>query len=317
MKLNRQRGWMSVFALALIVSACGDSSVDTSFQELDAAIDETSQPEVSGTATESDLEATATESFMAFVNGDHQTYFSLLSEECRDELGFFTVDSHLDGRRFNAEVAGIAVRDLSVNEVTIDSFDGSTAQVSLSIGGTTEDFRESLLHSWIVQDSEWRLADCSDIRPATNDLSVYGTTPDDALEYGFVGEVAGWILTVTWVILDDEATVIEVGGEPAAAGHQLVTANLSLTYQGADPSVTFGDELAFAMINGSNEYGTEASCETDDYGTSRDAGVELAPGDGAVPTICREVPVGDVDGLLLRVTHTASGGERWFELKGN
>jgi hypothetical protein len=62
-----------------------------------------------------DLEAAATDIFMAFTTGDDQSFFDALSNACRERLGFAAVQAHLQERRFEArQLGGIDLGDLSV-----------------------------------------------------------------------------------------------------------------------------------------------------------------------------------------------------------
>jgi hypothetical protein len=304
--------------LGLVLAACGDGGADSDGGAGSTVGDDAaSEPpsESSSTGTEADLEQAAVGAFAVFQSADDQAYFDIFSRECRETLGFPAIESYLDGRRFNIDLGGIDLNTLSAGEVTIDDFDGSSADVSLEIEGTTERFRENLPTEWLYEEGAWRIADCSDIRPAANDLSAEGTDPDDALEYGFIADLEGWLINQTWANLDDEEIVVEFGGDPAPDGSRLVTTGVGLTYTGPESSIRLTDELAFALVNGSTVYGEEASCETEGYGTAPVAAEPIVPGDSLAPAVvCRVVPESDLEGLLLRVTHVPTGGERWFRM---
>ena len=307
-----------LLTLALVLAACGGDGADSDVgPETTAEVDSASQETSGGssTGTEADLEQAAIDAFATFQAADDQAYYDTFSRECREDLGFPAIESYLDGRRFNIDLGGIDLSALSVGEVTIDGFDGSSADVSLEIQGTTEQFREGIPTRWVHEEGAWRLADCSDVRPAANDLSAEGTDPDAALEYGFIAEVEGWLINQTWANLDDEEIVVEFGGDPAPEGSRLVTTGVGLTYIGPESSIQLNDELAFALVSGSTVYGEEASCETEEYGTAPVAAEPIAPGASLAPAVvCRVVPEGDLEGLLLRVTHVPTGGERWFRM---
>jgi hypothetical protein len=304
--------------LGLGLAACGGDDADSnSGAESTVAGDaaSTAPSDSSSTGTEADLEQAAIDAFATFQAADDQAYYDTFSRECREDLGFPAIESYLDGRRFNIDLGGIDLSALSVGEVTIIGFDGSSADVSLEIQGTTEQFREGIPTRWVHEEGAWRIADCSDVRPAANDLSAEGTDPDAALEYGFIAEVEGWLINQTWVNLDDEEVIVEFGGDPAPEGSRLVTTGVGLTYTGPESSVQLNDELEFALVNGSTVYGVEASCETEEYGTAPVAAEPIAPGDSLAPAVvCRVIPESDLEGLLLRVTHVPTGGERWFRM---
>lgn len=304
--------------VALVVSACGggDSSDGGDSEPTTTVVaDAGDAGEDAGSGTEAELEAAAVDAFEAFQAADDQAYFDTFSRQCREDLGFAAVESYLDGRRFNIDLGGIDLGALSAGEVTIDGFDGSTASVALEVEGTTEPFRESIPTLWVYEEGAWRIGDCSGIEASPNDLSAVGAEPGSAAEFGMVTDLAGWLVNQTWVILDDEEIVVEFGGDPAPEGSRLVTTGVGLTYTGPESTIQLRDELEFALVNGSNVYGDEASCETDDYGTEPVAAEPIAPGDSLAPAVvCRVIPESDLDGLLLRVTHLPTGGERWFRM---
>ncbi len=311
--MTRRSIWISV-VIVLMLAACGGSELDTE-DGTTVGDDAASQVSSSSTGTEAELEEAAIGAFAAFQAADDQTYYDVFSRECREDLGFPAIEAFLDGRRFNIDLADIDLGALSVGEVTIEGFDGSSADVSMEIQGTTEQFRESIPTRWVHEDGAWRIADCSEIRPSANDLSGEGVSADDALEYGFVADLEGWLISQNWANLDDEEIVVEFGGDPAPDGSRLVTTGVGLTYTGPESSIRLNDELSFALVNGSTVYGEESSCETEEYGTAPVAADPIAPGESLAPAVvCRVVPEGDLEGLLLRVTHVPTGGERWFRM---
>ncbi len=265
-----------------------------------------------GVGTEADLENAAIAAFEAFRSADDAAWFDLLTVDCRTDLGFPAVESFLDGRRFSIDLANIDLSGLEPGDVTITSFEGDSATVTLEVVGTAEPFRESVPAEWVYEDG-WRMAECADIRPSSNDLSAEGTSPDDPIDYGFIADLDGWLINVTFATADDEEIIVELGGDPAASGNRLATVGIGLTYTGPESSIRYGDVLEFALVDGSTEYGTDASCETEQYGTLTEGAEDLAPGDSAVGIICRAVPE-DAGELLLRVRHLGTGGERFLAM---
>lgn len=310
-----------ILSVALVLAACGGGDADAGGDGGGSEATTTVKDDLGGSGggggsgTEADLETATVAAFEAFQAGDDQTYFDTFSRQCREELGFVAIESYLDGRRFNIDLGGIDLRMLSAGAVTIDGFDGSSARVAVAIEGTDEPFRESIPTLWVYEEGAWRIGDCSGIEASANDLSVVGASPDTAAEYGMVTDLSGWLINQTWVILDDEEVVVEFGGDPAPSGSTLVTTGVGLTYTGPESTVELRDELEFALVNGSNVLGDEVSCETDGYGTEPVAAEPIAPGISLAPAVvCRVVPESELDGLLLRVTHIPTGGERWFRM---
>ncbi|MFV1961648.1 MAG: hypothetical protein ACC658_07415 [Acidimicrobiia bacterium] len=294
-------------AAALLLAACGGSepTVEEPLQQAD--------PGGSGeVGTEAALEEAATASFAAFVNDDDLAYFDSLSIRCRETLGFTAVEDHLLGRRISADSAGMDLSVLSASQVEVDGFSGVSGEVTLTIAGTDEIFEEGLPQLWVFEEGEWYLDECSDITGPQGGLEGLGTDGSDAIAIGGIGDLNGWLVFTRGGEALEESDLIELGGvDPAAKGNRLFTASVNLTYNGADASVTVGDQLGFAIVSGATVYGDETSCDSTFYGF--DLTEEISPGDDAVGIVCREVAA-EHGGFLLRITHLPTGDTIWFEL---
>ena len=207
---------VAALAFLLVASACGGADPQTSDDGFGGGDVTTTARSGGSSGTESDLEDAARDMFLAFVSGDHQAYFNYLSRECRDRLQFASVDEHLKGRKLRANQAGIDVSVLGVDEVTVFDFTGSSALVSLTLAGTTEQFEESIANRWIHEDGGWHDDDCDNITPPRGGLEGFGTDRDNPVQYGGVADINGWLMTVSWITPDDEELVVELGGKPAA-----------------------------------------------------------------------------------------------------
>jgi len=317
--LSVARRALSLLLPVVLVASCSSSdepaagTTDTGDQTTTTAPSGNEQP--SGeTGSEADLVQAATDAFEAFTTADNEAWFNSLSRACRERLQFTAVDSYLDGRRFNMDLADISAQDLTVDDVSVDA-GGSSASVMLTISGAGDaTIAESLPHSWIYEDGAWHMDDCSDIGESQGGLAGYGTDRNDPIPYGGVTDANGWLVGLIYIAPDDEATVLDLGGNPAPDGTQLFVAQLSLGYNGAEPSITVGDELQFDMVNGDTVYGADAAC-----GLPPDLGIDPSASVGPGETvsggfICRTIPPADADGMLLRVTHVPTGTEYWFDL---
>ena len=69
------------------------------------------------------------------------------------------------------------------------------------------------------------------------------------------------------------------------------------------------------MVNGSTVYGDESDCASQDE-FFLNLQTEVGPGGEVWGYVCREIAAGDVTGMLLRMTDTASGTDYWFDLSG-
>ncbi len=311
---------LALLVIAMFVlSACGGSDPEGTTDGAPGGADSqttTTSDGGSGGAVgdEGELEQAATDMFLAYLSKDDQTYFNLLSQGCRERLQFAVVDNHLTGRRFRAEGAGIDLSTLGVSSVDITAFGGDSASVILVLSGTTELFEESIPNAWVYEEGGWHKDECSNITEAQGGLEGYGTDRNDPVPYGGVAEINGWLFTVSFIQPDAEDLVVELGGEPAAGGNQLFNIQLNPSYDGPEASTVLGEDLALAMMNGSTTYGDEADCGSEDS-SFIDMSVQAGPGEGiGLVFLCWEVPAGDADGMLLRVTDLSSGTDYWFDL---
>ena len=306
-----------LFVLVVALVACGGEGAETTTtpEAFDATV---TGGEGVGEITDSDdLVAAATTQFESFLARDDEIYFDLLSAACRERLGFAAVVGHLDGRHFTAGLDGVDMTALSVADVVIEG-GGDIATVSLVIDGPSgEQFRESLPHAWLFEDGGWHMDDCADFREAQGGLEGVGTDRNAPLPLGGVADVNGWLVALTSVTPDGEEFIIETGGSPATEGNQLFTAQIGINYNGSEPSIVVGEELAIAMVNGDTVYGDEADCGTTDHNLYLDPTTSVGPGELAGnPIICREIATEHSAGLLLRITHIPTDGEWWFSLAG-
>ena len=304
--------------VVIVLAACGgsntDGSTDAAPADANPEVTSASDGDGGGTGSEADLEQAATGMFLAYLTGDDQTYYNLLSRSCRERLEFAAVDDHLTGRRFRAAGADIDLAALGVESVQITDSSGDSASVILVLSGTSETFEESLPNDWVYEESGWHNDDCSNITEPQGGLAGYGTDRSDPVPHGGVTDINGWLFTVSYISPDDEELVVQLGGEPAAGGNQLFNIQLNPSYNGVEASTILGDDLAFAMVNGSTIYGDDADCGSDDA-AFLDMSLQVGPGDDlGFPLLCREVSAAHADAMLLRVTDLSSGTEYWFDL---
>jgi hypothetical protein len=294
----------------LVVAACSQTPA--------APTDRPAGSGATGDGTRAALEEAARSSFLAFLSGDDESYFNLLSRSCREEHGFAAVASYLVSRRFRAtQGGGVDLGALSVASVATSDFSGGSAQVSLAIDGTAEQFRESQPQAWVFEDDGWHQDECADVREGQGGLSGdEGTDRSNPLEMGALADVGDWYVSLAYFTPDFESTMSEGEVEPAPEGHVLVAAQVLVGYNGAEPSVVIGEHLAFAIVSPSVVYGDAVACVSLEYDDLfNDRQMEAAPGqDLPRPLICRAVPVTELSDLLLRVTDVPSGTEYWFDL---
>lgn len=304
--------------VGLLVALAGCGGGDAEGTDATGASSDLGGREASGSGgegTTEDLVAAATTQFEAFLTRDDEAYFDLLSKTCRDRLGFAAVAGHLDGRHFRAGLDGVDMTALSVADVIVDG-GGSTATVRLDIDGPSGDqFRETLPHAWVYEDGGWRMDDCADFREAQGGLEGVGMDRNDPLPFGGVADINGWLVALVHIAADDEAFIVETGGSPAGDGNQLFVAGVTVSYNGGDPSIVYGEELGFAMVAGDTIYGDEVDCVGPENDLYVDPDTTVGPGESVGrPYICREVPTDRAGEILLRVTHLATGDEWWFSL---
>lgn len=301
----------------LALTACGGSDsgdLDGSDPADNGSETGTDNFDGGGSGTEAELAKAATDMFLAYLEADDQTYFNLLSRDCRERLEFAAVDNHLTGRRFRAEGAGINLSTLGVASVDVSAFSGNSASVILMLSGTSETFEESIRSAWVYEDGGWHRDECANISEPQGGLEGYGANRNEPVPYGGVADINGWLITVSWIDPDSEELIVELGGEPASEGNILFNIQLNPFYNGAETATVLGEDLAFAMVNGSTVYDDAADCASSDP-AFLDLGIEVGPGEEiGLPFLCREVAAEHAAGTLLRVTDLATGTEYWFDL---
>lgn len=311
----------SCVGLVALMAACGGDAADTDATGPTSNSETTAETAGSGGDGEGsteDLVEAATAHFEAMLVRDDDTYFGLLSSACRGRLGFAAVAGHLDGRHFRAGLDGVDMTALSVADVIVEG-EGSTGTVLLVVDGPSGDlFREAATpHTWVFEEDGWHMDDCADFREAQGGLEGVGMDRNDPLPYGGVADVNGWLVALTYITPDAEELIVETGGSPASPGNQLFTVQLNVGYNGSEPSIVYGEELGFAMVNGDTVYAGDSDCISPQNDLYVDPATEVGPGeDVGLPDICREVSTEHATGLLLRVTHIPTGDEWWFSLDG-
>ena len=326
---------VALVAMAVAMGACGETeadqddvpavtseptgmteALDTGSDGAPAGDEVEFQPE-GPPGTQGDLEDAALASFTALLSHDDQAYYASLSRICRERHAFSSVENHNAWRR--SQVLGIGHTDFSevrVASVHIEDFTGHTATVTLDIQGSDEDFIEGQANEWFYDEEAWRLGTCPDVSPPAGGLEGQGTDRNDPLGYGFVADADGWLISLIDIDPESEGYLHEGGLEPAQDGYQLFSAGLGIYYNGPELSVVLGEDLDFAFVRGSDEYGDEISCRNTEYEYVVDLGAVFIPGDDTRGVICRQLPVGEATGLLLRITNTRTGTSYWFDLSG-
>lgn len=306
--------------VAVLVGCGGSNGVETGTEDpqLDRGTEDSAGSGGRAEGLSEDLIQAATAQFEALLVKDVETYFELLSNACKERLGFAAVAGHLDARHFRAGLDGVDLSLLSVTDVLVDN-GGDTATVRLVVDGSSGDsVRETLPQKWVFEGDRWHMDDCADFSEAQGGLEGAGMDRNEPLPYGGVADVNGWLVALTFITPDAEDLIVETGGSPASSGNQLFAVQLNVGYNGAEPSVVYGDELAYAMVNGDTVYGDEVDCIGPGNILYLDPATEVGPGeDVGIPNVCREISIDHATGLMLRVTHIPTGGEWWFSLDGD
>ena len=302
--------------------ACGGGDDDASDFFGDSASDPTADDSGEGNdddnggppeqGSEADLQAAARVAFEAFLAADDQTYFQAVVRSCREEVGFSGVFERNKGRRFFAQQNGdITLSAVTVRDVVVENFTGSSADVSLVLDGTGDaTFKETLPHRWAVDEGAWRSEDCDDFLRG-NDMG--DSSRDDPLGSGFIADLSGWLIVVRYVYPDGEFVFEEPAKGPPADGNQYFVVDLAADYNGAEVSSVPSEAFVFTFVSGGTEYGEDASCGPVPGEFDRD--IAYGPGEQAFGFLCREVDADDADSLLLRIEARDGSGDAWFVLQ--
>jgi hypothetical protein len=312
------RGFRAAVGLiaVLTIAACGGGSPATSGP--DGGGGATATPAGGGgggggSGTEADLEAAARALFEAFQVDDDDAYFAGLSDACRSSAGFGTVSERNNSRHGNINRAGVDLGAISIREVTISDFDGSSAMVQLDLSGTDGNpFLEGVPNPWVYEDGEWHWANCDPFATGGGGGGggLEGSGPDDAIAVGMVPTIAGWYVYSSYPLADADELVTGEGAAPPPPGKVYFLWQLVAQYNGPNPSETLGDDLAFRLVAGNTTYDDPNDCAGS--GLELDLGFVAAPGDQAPGGLCRAVATGDVGSLFMIVTDKAAGRDYWF-----
>ena len=319
--MHRSRSNLLAVAVAVLLAACGggDGGGDDPAGDGDPTQGETvgSQPGDTSTGTEAELVQAATDQWNAFTDHDAETWFGTLSRACRERLGFGRVGDWFNARHNRIDRAGINLSDLVLVDVIV-SGGGSAADVTLEITGTAETFREMVPNRWVHEEGGWYSDNCDDIGEGQGQLEGFGTDRNNPAGFGGVIDVNGWLIALRHIEPDGDELMIEFGATPPAPGNQLFYVEVSIDYNGAEPSIVVGDELAFALVDGDTVLDGPLACGSDDRDVFYDPSAVYEPGgDGNFEWICHEIAPDQAAGMMLRVEHVPTGGHWWYRLDGS
>lgn len=297
MSVKRMTAAVTIAALAWASAGCGGGSV-------------------SDEATEEGAIAAVRRSQLGLLRGDADAVIGFLNQECRDSVDEDEIRLALG---FIEAFIGDEV-DLDKIEVdaTIESFDGDTAEVAVTYqlpdGADADEFgfAESSIDilfengKWVADGCDFgdggAQAEADDLAEQLEALGYAGTR-DDPVPTG-VGAPVGDGFTVSIDGVDpDAAAAIEAGGgyvsEPDP-GHRHVIVEATIGYVGEDEPMSIGS-ISFTGIGGSSASGTDFyGCN----GMERELSTfstRLLSGGVVSGYLCAEVPIDDIDGMLVDV----------------
>lgn len=306
----RQRGASLALTLTMMLSACGGASPGA---EESAPAGSTGPGGGTSQGSQAELEAAARAAFEAVLAEDDQGYFNLLASDCRESAGFALVSGHLQSRRFNARVNDVDYDALSIAEVLVTSFTGSSADVALVIDGPSGDlFFETQELPWIHEGDGWRYAGCDEFAGGNGGVGGDdGSSADNPLGIGFIGEPADWLVATTYVSADFTDLVLEEpGNDEPAEGNVYFGVQMTFTYNGPKASTVFGDDLGFRLEAGGATHDGPNACGH--YAQEPELDFTAGPGDNRLFTLCWEIPTDAVGSAAIVVTDEASGTDWWF-----
>jgi hypothetical protein len=309
----RQRGASLALAMTLMLAACGGASPGEKESEPAAPTGPGGSGGGTSEGSQAELESTARAAFEAVLAEDDQAYFNLLATDCRESVGFALVSGHLQSRRFTARVNNVDYADLSIAEVNVSDFTGTTANVALAIDGPSGDqFWETQSLPWIHEDDGWRYASCAEFASGGgNSGGDQGLSADNPLPVGLLGEPADWLVVTTYVSPDFTDLVLEEPGNAAPAdGNVYFGVQMSFSYDGPKASTAFSEDLGFRLEAGGKTYDGANACGH--YAQEPELDFTAGPGDSSLFTLCWEIPTGAVDSATIVVTDLTSGTDWWF-----
>ena len=227
------------------------------------------------------------------------------------------MSGHLQSRRFNAGLNDVDLGALSVADVSITDFTGSSATVALVIDGPSGDqFYEAQPVPWIHETDGWKYDGCDEFSGQGGlGEGSEGSGPDNALGIGFIGQPADWLVAATYVSTDFSDFVAEdPGNPPPGAGNVYFGVQMSFTYDGPKASTVFGDDMGFRMVANGTTYDDANGCGS--YAQQPEYDLTAAPGDEVLFTFCWEIPKDAVDSAFVVVTDLGAGTDWWFGTDG-
>jgi hypothetical protein len=306
------RALVAALFVAAMVSGCGGSPAGSQGEPV-ATPSGTTSGGGGGSGTESDLEAAARAHFQAFADDDDDAYFAGLSDACRSTAGFGAVSERNNTRQGAIRRAGIDMATITVADVDITAFTGSTASVALTLAGTDEDFLEEQPNPWVFEGGTWHWDNCDVFASGGGGggTGSEGSGPENAIGVGFPTRIADWSVYSTY--LNANANELVAGSDGPASppsGTVFFTWGIAVKYDGPDASSTLSDVMSFRLVAGSTTYDDPAACGG--YVGALDLSLTAKPGEGLPGDICRAVATGDVGSLFLVVTEKPTGTDVWF-----
>jgi hypothetical protein len=306
------RGLLKAILAATMVGGCGGSPTESQGEPARTPSGTTSGGGGGESGSESDLEAAARAHFQAFADDDDDAYFAGLSDSCRATAGYGVVSERNNTRQGRIRTAGIDMATITIADVEITAFTGSTASVALTLAGTDEAFLEEQPNPWVFEVGTWHWDNCDVFASSGGgNTGTEGSGPGNAIGVGFPTRIAGWYVYSTY--LNANANELVAGSDGPAAppsGTVFFTWGVTVKYDGPDASSTLSDVMAFRLVAGSTVYDDPSACGN--YAAALDLTLVAAPGEGMPADICRAVAPGDVGSLFLVVTEKSTGTDIWF-----
>ncbi len=322
MVLIRSDKWFAgaMVTVAVLMSACGggdDGSSDTA-ETSTATVAEQAQADTTTATTEDeptaasltadDLEIVVLGGWDLIWDEDFGSLLELYTADCQARLAVADFEATFGEGVANLVELDIDFAEIGV-EVAIDDFVENTSATSTStLTFPGEEPSEENPSVWVIEDNEWKRADCDEIAGAGDAGETGGIgSLEQPAAFGSAFDLDDWRASIVDVRDPAEEGLLASFTEPPPAGHT----DVMVTYV----AVYFGEEIGavdpFLLRGlGTTEYASfDSDCVLDGDALAVEGIRTFAsalPGQQLVIASCLTVPEDELDAMVFQLEHAFS-----------
>lgn len=313
-------------ALAVLVGGCGggdDESTDTATastasvtsDQSDASTGGDDEPDqddapLAAALTEEDLEGVVLDGWDLIWARDFAPLIDLYTDDCQAQLDVSNFEDTFGVALSSFEELGIDMTDIDVSVEISDFVENTSASATSTLTFPGEEPSEEAPASWVVENDEWRNADCDEVLAAsggaTIDSGEIGSLETPAA-FGSAFDMDEWRATVVDVRDPAAEGLVASFSEPPPAGQVDIMVTYAISYFGdvlgeADPFlVTAFGSAEYASFDGNCALAGDVLA-AEGISTL----VSVLPGQQVLVADCFTVPVDEADSLVFELEHAFS-----------